>query len=202
MQSKTLFWSFFALTWVAAVESFLVLAGAAALAVAGLAALKGAAIVGYAAGRHHRQRSYYRSYGSSRGRSYHGHYGRYRHYRSVEDVAASEASEDMLLSTIGKLDPNGCILKLLCSLQFKEEANLSLQESVLLDMFDNNTETLTSYNTAFIYASELGYINQDPLTCDTYFPRCPLRGDHLSGLLQQAWGCGFDLFGDDTEEQT
>lgn len=188
MRSSHLLVAVLCLSWLVAAEGIIVLAGAAAvgaaaLAIGGLAALKGAAIVGYAAGRHHR-RYHGRSYGHYRQPRYKYH----RYGRSV-DPAADEG-EDLLLATVGQLDPNGCILKMLCQLQTKDESTLTLEEDLLLGMFANSTETLSSFNAAFVYATDIGSKTRDPSVCKKFFPKCPLGDKELDGLLQMAWGCG------------
>ncbi|XP_042890110.1 uncharacterized protein LOC122265027 [Penaeus japonicus] len=181
MKSGRLFVAFLCMSCMAIAESTFLAAGASAGAAAvgvaavigGLAALKGAAILGFAVGR------------SLSGR---------RFRRSTETEA--EEDENLLLSTVGQLDPNGCILKLLCLLQTKDQSTLTLEEDLLLGMFANGTETLTSssfYSAAFVYATEIGTRTRDPSVCKKFFPRCPLQDDQLAGLLQWAWGCGPNL---------
>ncbi|XP_064122478.1 uncharacterized protein LOC135226699 [Macrobrachium nipponense] len=104
-------------------------------------------------------------------------------------VLGAEA-EEHLLSTVGKLDPSGCVLKLLCHLQFKEESSRTPEEEVLVQMFGNGTEALSSHSAAFVFASEIGSRNRDPAVCERYFSQCPFRGEEVSGLLQESWACG------------
>ncbi|XP_042208214.1 uncharacterized protein LOC121856627 [Homarus americanus] len=107
--------------------------------------------------------------------------------------SAADEGQNLLLSTVGQLDPNGCVLKLLCILEAKEEAYRTLEEA----------KTLTSYNAAFVYATDVGGKTRDAAACrHHHFPKCPLTDDQLSGLLQQAWGCGLDLYDDQQEPQT
>jgi len=204
MRSSAILTSLLVVTYIAASEAIVI---AAALALGGLAALKGAALVGYSAGRHNR---YYRRHGYYGGRSYgnyHGHYGNgygyknhgYRYGRSVENSPAEEG-EDLLLSAVGQLDPNGCVLKLLCQIQIKDESKRTLEEAILVDMFANNTESLSAYNEAFVYATDIGIKSRDISACKKYFPNCPLNENQLDSLLNQAWGCGFN-FGQEEEQQ-
>ncbi|KAK7028805.1 hypothetical protein SK128_010380 [Halocaridina rubra] len=97
--------------------------------------------------------------------------------------------EKTLLSAVQQLDPNGCIQKLLCRLQFKEEANRTHEENALVKMFSKGAETITSYNAAFVYASAIGSTSADPKVCDKYFSKCPVSNEELGKLLQQSWGC-------------
>nr|XP_045622283.1 uncharacterized protein LOC123772906 [Procambarus clarkii]XP_045622284.1 uncharacterized protein LOC123772906 [Procambarus clarkii] len=152
---------------VTGVKALLLLAGA----LGGLAALKGAALIGYTAALHKAQK-------------YEFLYNKHRFGRSLE--GARDAGEE-LLSAVGKLDTEGCILKLLCYLQIKEKSLLSQEESVLIDLFANITET--HYNVAFIRAADIGAKAQDIHECDKHFYMCPLIPEQLSSLLQQAWGC-------------
>ncbi|XP_027207619.2 uncharacterized protein [Penaeus vannamei] len=183
MKRNTLLVAFFCASLLAVTESTFLAAGASAGAAAvgvaavigGLAALKGAAILGFAIGR---------NLGG-------------RRFRKSTETRADE-DENLLLSTVGQLDPNGCILKLICLLQTKDQSTLTPEEDLLLGMFANNTETLSSYNAAFVYAKEIGTKTRSPHVCKRFFPKCPLRDEQLAGLLHQAWGCGPDLlFGEE-----
>nr|XP_027208523.1 uncharacterized protein LOC113802192 [Penaeus vannamei] len=125
--------------------------------VGGMSILKGAALVDYAVGRHRR---YNRRHYHGRPR-YHGGYSGRRHYRygrSVDPDTEQDADEgkNMLLSTVGQLDPDGCILKMLCNLQTRSPSSLTPEEDLIVDMFSNNTETMSSYNAAFVYATDVG----------------------------------------------
>ncbi|XP_047472662.1 uncharacterized protein LOC125027594 [Penaeus chinensis] len=168
--------------------------------VGGLAILKGAALVSYAVGRHQRYNR-----GHYHGRShYHGGYnGRshYRYGRSVDPDTEANADEgkNLLLSTVGQLDPDGCILKMLCHLQTMSHSTLTPEENLLVDMFSNKTETMSSYNAAFVYATDVGTKTRDPSVCNGLFPKCSLREEQLSGLLRRVWGCASDLFREDAE---
>ncbi|XP_037793465.1 uncharacterized protein LOC119588915, partial [Penaeus monodon] len=170
--------------------------------VGGLAVLKGAALVSYAVGRHQRynRRLYH-------GRShYRGGYNGKRHYRygrSVDPDTEQDADEgkNLLLSTVGQLDPDGCILKMLCHLQTRSHSSLTPEEDLLVDMFSNNTENMASYNAAFVYATDVGTKTRDPSVCNGLFPKCSLKEEQLSGLLRRVWGCASDLFRDDAERE-
>ncbi|XP_063610401.1 uncharacterized protein LOC134784295 [Penaeus indicus] len=170
--------------------------------VGGLAILKGAALVSYAVGRHQRYNR-----GHYHGRSlYHGGYNGRRHYRygrSVDPDTEENADEgkNLLLSTVGQLDPDGCILKMLCHLQTRSHSSLMPEENVLVDMFSNNTETMSSYNAAFVYATDVGTKTRDPSVCNGLFPKCSLKEEQLSGLLRRVWGCASDLFREDVERE-
>ncbi|XP_042227180.1 uncharacterized protein LOC121869692 [Homarus americanus] len=190
MRSVSVVVAVLAVSWLCAVQATLLLG---AFALGALATLKGAALVSFASGR--RRRSRYGRHGHS-----YGHRKHYRHGRAIQ--SAADEGENLLLSTVGQLDPNGCVLKLLCVLEAKEEAYRTLEEAILVDMFANSTETLTSYNAAFVYATDVGGKTQDAAACHHHFPKCPLTDDQLSGLLQQAWGCGLDLYDDQQEPQT
>ncbi|XP_068210744.1 uncharacterized protein [Palaemon carinicauda] len=153
-----------ALTWASTTDALLPFA-APALIVGGLAVLKGAAIVALLAG----------PLGIGK--------------RSVDDVLAREQSEAALLSTVENLDPSGCILKLVCHLQFKEESARTPEENTLVQMFSGKTEALTSHSAAFVFAAELGSKNKDASVCEKYFNKCPYTNEVVGNLLQQSWGC-------------
>lgn len=188
---------------------------AAALALGGLAALKGAALVGLAAsigqGRLYerafedrnaygsamydlsddsslRRYSYYPTcrYGASRQYSY-PYAARRRVGRSVEAVPTGEG-ERLLMFAAGRLDANGCILKLLCLLQAKKQSQRSPDERLLVSIF--SSESLSSFGSAFARALDVGRTAQDSSECTRTFPKCPLEEADLTDLLQQAWGCG------------
>lgn len=204
-----------AVSWATCAHATFAAAAAAALALGGLAALKGAALVGIAAslgqGRFYersfadhtaygnamyglsddssfrRYSSYptYR-YGASRQYSY-PYAARRRLGRSVEAATASEG-ERLLLFAAGHLDTNGCIFKLLCHLQAKEESRRTPDEHLLVSIF--SSESLPSFGTAFARALDVGRKAQDSSECTRTFPKCPLAEADLADLLQQAWGCG------------
>lgn len=197
MKSASLLLTTVALTWVAVAEATLLLT-AGALVVGGLAALKGAALVGYAVGRHRRGRSHYHHHHHHRSGGHGHYYGHYRYSRALQ--TAADDGENLLLSTVGQLDPNGCILKMLCNLQTKEDIKLTLEENILVDMFANSTEVFSAKNSAFVVATQMGRKTHDSAVCDNSFPRCPLTNDQLSGLLQQTWGCQpFDFFNEEED---
>ncbi|XP_071540922.1 uncharacterized protein [Panulirus ornatus] len=187
MRSSSVVLALLVISWVAAVEATLLLAGA--LALGGLAALKGAFL--FSASRR-------RGYGRYHGRGYRFRI-RKRYGRAVHSAPVD--GENLLLSAVGELDPNGCILKMLCHLQTMEEGTRTLEEDILVDMFARGNETLTSYNAPFIYATDIGSRTRDTTTCDKNFSKCPLSNAQLSGLLHQAWGCGFDLIDDNDQNQ-
>ncbi|XP_069974648.1 uncharacterized protein [Penaeus vannamei] len=170
--------------------------------VGGLAILKGAALVDYAVGRHQR---YNRRHYHGRSRYLGGYSGRrhYRYGRSVDPDTEQDADEgkNMLLSTVGHLDPDGCILKMLCNLQTRSHSSLTPEEDLIVDMFSNNTETMSSYNAAFVYATDVGTKTRDPSVCNKLFPKCSLSEQQLSGLLRRVWGCASDLFREDVERE-
>ncbi|XP_037793455.1 uncharacterized protein LOC119588904 [Penaeus monodon] len=199
MQARNLPLALLLVCWaIASCEATLSIGGL----VGGLAVLKGAALVGYAVGRHQRYNR-----GHYHGRShYHGGYNGRRHYRygrSVDPDTEEDADEgkNLLLSTVGQLDPDGCILKMLCHLQTRSHSSLTPEENLLVDMFSNNTETMSSYNAAFVYATDVGTKTRDPSVCNGLFPKCSLKEEQLSGLLRRVWGCASDLFREDVERE-
>ncbi|KAK4319162.1 hypothetical protein Pmani_009881 [Petrolisthes manimaculis] len=98
--------------------------------------------------------------------------------------------ENLLLTTVTQLDPNGCILKLLCSLQAKPEEARTTEEANLVRMFSDNQDSLTSANAAFVYAAGVGRETQDVASCDKLFSKCLMEEEQLSRVLQQSWSCG------------
>ncbi|XP_042887602.1 uncharacterized protein LOC122263290 [Penaeus japonicus] len=199
MHARNLPLAFLLVSWaVASCEASGVFGGL----VGGLAVLKGAALVGHAVGRHSR---YNRRHYHARPRYHGGHSGgrHYRYGRSVDPDTDDDAEEgtDLLLSTVGQLDPDGCILKLLCLLQTRSESSLTPEEEALLQIFSNNSETMSSYNAAFVYATDVGARTRDPAACERLFPKCSLREDQLTRLLQSVWGCASDFLRDDADSE-
>ncbi|XP_037793522.1 uncharacterized protein LOC119588992 [Penaeus monodon] len=164
MRGAYLFLSAVALSWLVAAEALALLTGA----LSGLAALKGAALVGKVLLSPKKKLL--------------------RVGRSVDTTL--QEGEDLLLSAATQLDSDGCIPRLLCLLETKETSLRSEEESLLLEIFANNTEAVNSHNAAFVHATDLGAKTRDPAACKKLFPRCPLSEEQLSSLLQQAWGCG------------
>lgn len=114
--------------------------------------------------------------------------------RSVDDPA--EEKENVLLSTVSELDQNGCIRKMLCQLQTKEETFRTPEEKLLAKLFANTTENITTYNAAFVYATDIGLKTRNAAVCAKVFNKCPLGDAELSDLLQETWGCGLGLSDD------
>ncbi|KAK7028804.1 hypothetical protein SK128_010379 [Halocaridina rubra] len=184
MRSRVLFVSYLALTWVAATEAILFEAG---LVVGALAALKGVALTGVAL------KGLALTGAALKGAALVGFVPRSQTTRYTRSVDFSEANEDILLSAVKQLDPSGCILKLLCQLQFGGKNFRTFEENRLVDLFANAAEERTNYNAAFIYAIDVGKKGQDPLVCNKFFSRCSLTEVQLRNLLQQAWGCDATL---------
>ncbi|KAG7166301.1 hypothetical protein Hamer_G011130 [Homarus americanus] len=115
---------------------------------------------------------------------------RSRQQRAItQGIGEMEEAEKLLLSAATHLDTDGCVLKLLCHLNNKQVDARTLEETVLLQMFSDNLETMSSYNTAFQETRDVDQ-TQDQVTCDKMFPNCPLTEEELGSLLRQTWGCG------------
>ncbi|XP_069947892.1 uncharacterized protein [Cherax quadricarinatus] len=111
--------------------------------------------------------------------------------RSVDDPAQEE--EKVLLSSVSEVDQDGCIRKMLCQLQTKEETSRTLEEKLLTKLFTNSNEKITSYNAAFVYATDIGKKTRNAAVCKKVFNKCTLSDAELNDLLQKTWGCGFDF---------
>lgn len=121
----------------------------------------------------------------------------HRRQRSINQLEVEELEqlvefEELFMSSIVRLDRDRCVMKLLCHLDNKAADKRTLEENVLLLLFSNNPDTLTSYNAAFEAAKEDGH-NLQQATCDQVFPRCPIREDLLDGVLQNSLGCGYNF---------
>nr|XP_053626162.1 uncharacterized protein LOC128684041 [Cherax quadricarinatus] len=156
-----------------------------AYTVGGLAALRGPAFYGSSSSRRRRHRFH---------RRYRGPHQRRSRRRFGRAIQSASDEESLLFSAVSQLDHEGCILKLLCHLQTRKEDARSLEENVLVDMFASITET--SHNAPFIHALYIGTKTHHPTECDSYFSKCSLNHTQLCDLLQQAWGCGFNIFND------
>nr|XP_053633364.1 uncharacterized protein LOC128689256 [Cherax quadricarinatus] len=110
-----------------------------------------------------------------------------RHKRStIKGLQEVEVAQKMLVSAVIHLDTDGCLLKLLCHLHNKRPGDRTLQENIILQFLSNSPEMLSSYKAALINATKVG----GQSTCNEVFPKCVLRDQELSSLLQQTWGCG------------
>nr|XP_045622359.1 uncharacterized protein LOC123772971 [Procambarus clarkii] len=156
----------------------------------GLSALRGAAYYNYAS---RRADNYPFSWGRRRYRGPHMRRNRVRHGRLFQD--SPDEGENLLFSAVDALDDQGCILKLLCHLEATDEADNTIEENILTDMFANIS--VTAFNAAFIRAADIGSSGQNATECDVSFSSCQLSAAQLRGLLQQAWGCGGYPFSDD-----
>ncbi|XP_042227165.1 uncharacterized protein LOC121869683 [Homarus americanus] len=101
--------------------------------------------------------------------------------QAMEEV---EQGEKLLLSAATHLDTDGCVLKLLCHLNNKQVDARTLEETVLLQMFSDNLETMSSYNTAFKNATEA-----EQGVCDHVLTQCPLGEEELGNVMRQTWSC-------------
>nr|XP_045622343.1 uncharacterized protein LOC123772952 [Procambarus clarkii] len=64
-----------------------------------------------------------------------------------QELQQVDEVQRLLMSAATQLDTDGCVLKLLCHLDTKEQEERTLQEDVLLNLFYNSPEMLSSYNT-------------------------------------------------------
>ncbi|XP_066948403.1 uncharacterized protein [Macrobrachium rosenbergii] len=195
LANKTLI-ALLAISWVAASESLFLLgttaaagatvaaaaATAAAVTVAGIAALKGALVLEAALG-------------DGRGGSRRNQNQSKRSIAAVQEEAVEQRQhlrdgENLILATIERFDPDGCIFKLLCHLQVKDESSRTIEENLLVKMFSNNTDIAKDYNAAFVNAAVIGGTTRDDRACSASFPNCPLSVWQLESLVKDAWGCG------------
>lgn len=144
----------------------------------GLALLKGAAIAGYAFGRHGGHH-----YGGRR------HYRGYNRYRRA--VGADPNEEGVLLSSVTQLDPNGCLLKLLCLAQATPEEARTPYQAALVHLFADISHAPTPVGVPFVQALQAGGSEGKPgAACYANYASCPLSGPTLHGMLVMAWDSG------------
>ncbi|XP_042230813.1 uncharacterized protein LOC121872212 isoform X1 [Homarus americanus] len=110
--------------------------------------------------------------------------------RSV-NLVSSDDEKNILLSVMTQLDPDGCILKLLCSLEASSTEGVHTpKERALVNTFTNQNETLTPYNAAYIYAVNIGQHAHDAALCDKKFNKCSISVAELRDLLEWSSNCG------------
>ncbi|KAK4327396.1 hypothetical protein Pmani_002062 [Petrolisthes manimaculis] len=115
--------------------------------------------------------------------------------RSVDNLEDNEKinqQQNLFLSTVTHLDPNGCILKFLCNLETKPMETLTQEEAMLAHIFtqnDTNKDSLTPYSAAFVYAAEMGYQSKDAASCNKLFNQCTLDDQQLRSLFGRSWSC-------------
>ncbi|XP_045106513.1 uncharacterized protein LOC123501625 [Portunus trituberculatus] len=145
----------------------------------GLALLKGVALAGYVLGSHK---------GGGYRRSYRGGYNRgWRRHRRAVGTAATE-EEDALLASVTQLDPNGCLLKLLCLTRATPEEERSSHQALLLHLFGDISSAPTHASEPFAQALQTGGSAQrHAAACRDHYLRCPLSGSALHGMLVMAW---------------
>lgn len=80
-------------------------------------------------------------------------------------------------------------MKLLCLLEVKQEAARTEDEKVLVEMFSNQTDSMTSYNAPFVVAADLGAKTHDSAFCEKFYNKCTLSEAKLSAVLHKARGC-------------
>ncbi|KAK3874243.1 hypothetical protein Pcinc_020797 [Petrolisthes cinctipes] len=104
----------------------------------------------------------------------------------------ADESENLLLTTATQLDREGCILKLVCSLQTTPEEARSSNEAVLASIFteaSDSSDSSSSYCAAFVHAAGVGRQAQDSTPCNKVFSKCLMEEEDMRRALDQAWGC-------------
>merc|ERR1719369_1698360 len=112
-------------------------------------------------------------------------------YQKRSTEVLSPESEEALLKTVAQMDPQGCILRLLCSLQSdKGSKNQTNEAKLLVDLFTNITMHNPSViSTSFAHAADIGKRSQFRYSrqCAKVFKKCPLKDDKLVALLKESW---------------
>ncbi|XP_045106511.1 uncharacterized protein LOC123501624 [Portunus trituberculatus] len=110
--------------------------------------------------------------------------------RSVDQQQQQAAAVDHeMLSMVAQLDPQGCLLKLLCHMETKEAEALSRHETILAGLFRDASDAATPSSAAFTYAVGIGSKSRDAAVCDKVFSKCPLKYAQLSSVLEESWTC-------------
>ncbi|KAK4319160.1 hypothetical protein Pmani_009879 [Petrolisthes manimaculis] len=104
----------------------------------------------------------------------------------------ADEGENLLLTTATQLDQDGCILKLVCSLQTTPEEARSSNEAVLASIFteeSDSSSSSSSYSAAFVHAAGVGRQAQDSTPCNKVFSKCLMEEEDMRRALDKAWGC-------------
>ncbi|KAK8383464.1 hypothetical protein O3P69_015736 [Scylla paramamosain] len=109
--------------------------------------------------------------------------------RSVDQQQQQQQEAPEMLTMVAQLDPQGCLLKLLCHLEAKEAEALSRHEVILAGLFRDASDAATPSSAAFTYAVGIGNKSRDAAVCDKVFSKCPLKYSQLSAVLEESWAC-------------
>ncbi|XP_050729858.1 uncharacterized protein LOC127005200 [Eriocheir sinensis] len=177
MQQRWLVLAAVALSWLVSCQALFV---EPVLALGALAILKGAAIAGFKFGRstsggHH---------GDYRPRPY---YNRHRWGRAAGNDPRQV--DDVLLSSVTQMDPDGCLLKLLCLARATPAAARTPYQASLVHLFADITQAPTPAGIPFVQALHTGSAaGKATAACQASHSSCPLSEAILHGMLVQAWG--------------
>lgn len=174
MQQRWLVLAAMALSWLVSCQA---LFAEPVLALGALAILKGAAIAGFKFGRF------------SRG----GRQGGYYNHRRWGRAAGDDPSQvdDALLTSVSQLDPDGCLLKLLCLARATPAPARSPYQASIVHLFAGITQAPTPAGIPFVQALQTGSAagkDKGKAACHASHPSCPLSEATLHGMLVQAWG--------------
>ncbi|XP_063592548.1 uncharacterized protein LOC134769736 [Penaeus indicus] len=133
----------------------------------GLAAVQGAAWLGYLAGE------------KSRIRNEEEEEAKEKPKRSIEP-------ENLILLAVHELDPFGCVKKMLCHIEAADINNRTQQEELLLRTLNGYT-FLTSIELPSSKDSEGEGAEDAAALCDQLFSKCPLGRGLLREILNMTW---------------
>nr|XP_027206605.1 uncharacterized protein LOC113800077 [Penaeus vannamei] len=132
----------------------------------GLAAVQGAAWLGYLEGRKSQIRD-----------------------QIEEKPKRSLEPENLILSAVHEFDPFGCMKKMLCHIEATASSNRTQQEELLLRMLSGHV-LLTSDELPSSKDSEGEEEAKDGAAiCDQRFSECPIKSGLLRSLLDMTWRC-------------
>lgn len=184
MQQQWLVVAAVAVSWLVSCQAQIV---EPVLALGALALLKGAVIAGYAFGSKKGGGHY--GYGNPYG-GYYGrrpYFGHHRWGRAAGDDPRQV--DDVLLTSVTQLDPDGCLLKLLCLAQATPAAARTPYQASLVNLFAGITQAPTAAGAPFVQALQAGDATGKAAdACHAGYPSCPASGAVLHGMLVQAWG--------------
>lgn len=173
MQQRWLLLSGLALSWLISCQALI---ADPVLALGALAVLKGAALVGFKVAQ-----------GARGGHRYRPHYNHHRWGRAVE--SDPRQVEDALLTSVAQLDPDGCLLKLLCLARATPAAARTPYQASLVDLFASITQAPTPAGIPFMQALQTGSAaGKAKAACHATHANCPISEAILNEMLVQAWG--------------
>ncbi len=175
MQQQWLLLATLAISWLVSCQALIT---DPLLALGALTVLKGAAIAGYAFGS---VKSGGRN-GGYRPRPYH------RHQRWGRAAGSDPRQVEDVLPIVTQLDPDGCLLKLLCLAKATPTSTRTPYQLSLMNLFASITQAPKPASIPFVQALQAGSGKGKPeAACCASYSSCPLSEATLHSMLVQVW---------------